>query len=36
MKDRNLLGVAGLALLVWASFWGVVIYVAWHFIRRFW
>lgn len=23
-------------LSLWAGFWGVVIYVAWHFISKYW
>ena len=27
---------AGLIVCLWLAFWGMVIYVAWHFISKWW
>lgn len=39
MKDRGIkafVGLSTIVLLLWLGFWGTVLYVAVHFIRKVW
>lgn len=35
-KDKTTIVVAGVGLLLVATFWGTVFAVAWHFVAKWW